>query len=116
LTNLCQPLRGAACVERNWRPEAHVYMMRLPQRYLTKDRLLVDALTANGLVCRMGVRVVPTALGIQTFMAQYRFCCPTPVHARRGFPSAARCDARPTYWRPDPGSVSFRNPCHSEAN
>lgn len=111
---LCRPTYQVACVEMNWRPRAHVYMMGLPRRYLTADRLLVDALAANGLVGRMGVRVVPTALGAKLFMQQYRFCSPLAYYCianvRRGLFSVL-CDGRPSVWRPDPGSVSFRNPC-----
>lgn len=115
---LCQPRPDAACVERNWRPQAHTYMMRLPQRYLAKDRLLIAALTANGVVARMGARVVPTTLGISLFMSQFKFCCSLFSRCwfmgQTGKPIAQtgeRCDARPDCWRPDPGSVAFRTPC-----
>jgi hypothetical protein len=114
---LCQPRAAEPCVIRNYRPEAHTYMMRLPQRYLVKDRPLVLALQANGLVARMGARVVPTALGIRIFMSQFRFCCTWPDRwVDRCVELAARvwfdpCDARPDTWRPAPGSVAFRNPC-----
>lgn len=111
---LCQPRNAAACVAQNWRPQAHSYMMSLPRRYLTADRYLVAALQANGLVGRMGARVVPTALGIRLFLQQFRFCTPVFGFVRaRAFMTrtTARCDARPACWRPDPGSVAFRNPC-----
>jgi hypothetical protein len=114
-TCLCQPQPSAACVEQNWRPQAHSYMMSLPRRYVTADRLLVAALTANGLVERVRCSIHPSPLGARLFSQQFRFCSRLFslcwFFGPNGRPCAELCDARPDCWRPDPGSVSFRNPC-----
>jgi hypothetical protein len=112
---LCQPRASLACVERNFLPRAHILMMRLPTRELKRDRLLVDSLVALGLAQRAGAKVFATPLGHRTFTnLRLRMRCSTAQRACR-LRSTTRllavCDARPDCWRPDPGSVSFRNPC-----
>jgi hypothetical protein len=115
-TCLCQPRPSAACVERNWLPRAHTFMMGLPRRYFTADRLLIAALEANGLVERSGARIQSTPLGNRLFKNQRRKCagrtarwglCRRATEPLGGMP----CDARPDIWKPAPGSVAFRRPC-----
>lgn len=109
-TCLAQPAASAPCVQGNWRPQAHRYMMRVPRPYQPEDRYLVEALMAAGVAGRMREWVVPTVTGVRVFLAQFRPCSAL-FSLCWFFGRNAQCDARPDCWRPDTGSVAFRNPC-----